>query len=77
MARPVDEIEKEIRSLSAGDRTLLLRTLIADLDGGVDEDVDQAWLEEAQRRHRELAESRVATVPAEKVFERVRSRLKQ
>lgn len=76
MAR-LDEIEKEIRSLSAGDRTLLLPTLIADLADGVDEDVDQAWLEEAQRRHRELAEGRVATAPAEEVFERARSRLKQ
>jgi putative ubiquitin-RnfH superfamily antitoxin RatB of RatAB toxin-antitoxin module len=50
MAKPVEELEREIRSLSDDDRIRLLRDLVADLDGERDQDVERAWLEEAQRR---------------------------
>ena len=53
MAKTIEDIENEIRSLSADDRMHLLRDLIADLDGSMDEDVEKAWLEEAERRYKE------------------------
>jgi hypothetical protein len=34
----------------------LLRDLIADLDGSMDEDVEKTWLEEAERRYKYLKE---------------------
>ena len=77
MARPLHEIEKEVQALSSEYKAALLRALIADLDGEVDEDVERAWLEEAQRRYRDLEEGRVKAVPAEEVFARARSRLKK
>ena len=40
-------------------------------------DVDRAWLIEAQRRHREIAEGRVKPVPAQRVFQNLRARLKK
>ena len=49
--------------------------LIAEIDGPPDPEVESAWLEEAQRRHRELATGRVRAVPGERVFENLRSRL--
>lgn len=73
MARAIADIEKDIRALSADERRELLRGLISELDTPADPDVERAWLEEAQRRYRELAEGRVEGVPGRLVFERLRS----
>lgn len=77
MSHPVEMIEKEIRLLSAAEKVELLRSLIAELDAPADADVERAWLEEAQRRHRELVEGKVKGVPGERVFENLRSRLRR
>jgi putative addiction module component (TIGR02574 family) len=77
MSTDVAEIEAKIRSLSREDKTGLIRALIAELDGPADADVERAWLEEAQRRHREVIEGKVQPIPAERVFENLRSRLKR
>lgn len=75
MAKTIEDIENEIRSLSVDDRMHLLRDLIADLDGGMDKDVEKAWLEEAERRYKEVKEGNVEMIPAEEVFTRARARL--
>jgi putative addiction module component (TIGR02574 family) len=77
MARAISEIEKEIRSLARPEQERLLRALIEELDETVDPDADCAWLEEVQRRSAEFDAGRMKSFPAEEVFERVRSRLKQ
>ncbi|MGB7543218.1 MAG: addiction module protein [Burkholderiales bacterium] len=77
MSIVVSEIEARIRSLSLEDKTELIRALIAELDGPADADVERAWLEEAQRRHREVIEGKVQPVPGERVFANLRSRLKR
>lgn len=77
MAHSIEKIEEEIRSLSAAEKVELLRSLIAELDAPADTDVERAWLEEAQRRHRELVEGKVKGIPGERVFEKLRSRLRR
>ena len=77
MSTDVAEIEAKIRSLSLEDKTDLLRVLIAELDGPADVDVEQAWLAEAQRRHREVLEGKVKPVSGDRVFENLRARLKR
>lgn len=77
MSTDVAEIEAKIRSLSLEDKTELIRTLIAELDGPVDTDVEVAWLEEAQRRRREIVEGQAKPISGERVFENLRARLKQ
>ena len=77
MSTNVAEIEAKIRSLSLEDKTELIRSLIAELDGRADANVDRAWLIEAQRRHREIAEGKVKPVPAQRVFQNLRARLKK
>ena len=77
MSTEVAEIETRIRSLSRQDKTELIRALIAELDGPPDSDVERAWLEEAQRRHREVVEGKVRPVSGERVFENLRTRLKR
>lgn len=77
MSNVVEEIEAKIRSLKPEEKTELLRSLIAELDGPPDSDVERAWLEVAKGRHREIVEGKVKPVPGDEVFEKVRSRLKR
>ena len=77
MSTVVAEIGAKIRSLSLEDKTELVRALIAELDGPAESDVERVWLEEAQRRHREVVEGKVQPVPGERVFENLRARLKR
>ena len=74
MARPIEEIEKDIRALSEDEKRDLLRVLIDELDSPADPDVEKAWLTAAQRRYRELVEKKVRGVPGPLVLKRLRSR---
>jgi putative addiction module component (TIGR02574 family) len=75
MARALADIEREIRLLPDTDKERLLRTLLDELDGPTDPNVEKAWLDEIQRRSRELDEGAVESVPAEAVFTTLRARL--
>jgi putative addiction module component (TIGR02574 family) len=77
MSTAVAEIEAKIRELSLEDKADLIRSLIAELDGPPDTDVEAAWLKEAQRRHREIVEGKVHPIPGERVFANLRARLKR
>jgi len=77
MSDDVAEIEAKIRALSPDEKAELIRSLIADLDGPEDAGVEQAWLDEAERRHRELLDGKVQGIPGERVFEDLRARLKR
>lgn len=77
MSIAVTEIEAKIRALSREDKADLVKSLIAELDGPADAEVQRVWLEEAQRRYREVVEGKVQPVPAERVFANLRDRLKQ
>ena len=77
MSSVVAEIEAKIRSLTIEDKSELLRSLIAELDGPADFEAERAWLLEAQRRHQEVAEGKVQPVSGERVFENLRSRLRR
>jgi len=50
MSPLVAEISEKIQLLSAEEKTELLRVLLKDVDGGVDEDADEAWRNEVVRR---------------------------
>lgn len=75
MAHSVEKIEEDIRSLNATEKVQLLRLLLAELDAPADADVERAWLEEAQRRHKALVEGKAQGAPGERVFENLRARL--
>ena len=77
MARPLIQIQEEIRALSDSDKEALLRVLLEELDGPADPDVDAAWLEEARRRSREIDEGKVRCVPADEVFASLEASLKR
>ncbi len=72
MATKLEQIAVELLALPASDRALLAKQLILSLEECRASDSEALWLEEAERRSRELSEGRVAGVPAEKVFKRAR-----
>lgn len=71
----IEELEEELVNLGESEKKQLLRRLIADLDECRDDDVERAWLEEAQRRYQELKDGVVKGVPAEESIARARERL--
>ena len=77
MGKPLEQIQEEIRGLSASDKEQLLRALWEDLDGPADSNVDAAWLDEARRRDAEFDSDPDASVPAKDVFETLRATLKK
>jgi len=77
MSTAVAEIEAKIRELSLEDKADLVKSLIAELDGPADADVERVWLKEAKRRHQEAVEGKVQAVPGERVFANLRARLKK
>ncbi len=77
MARPLVEIREEIRALSTSEKEELLRSLWEELDGPADPDVEAAWLEEIRRRDLELDRGLVEPIPAEEVFQRLRTTQKK
>jgi putative addiction module component (TIGR02574 family) len=68
MARAVADIERDIRQLTERDREQLLRSLIDQLDGPPDADVEQAWLTESHRRLTEIEQGKAKTIPGPQVI---------
>lgn len=77
MATDIAEIEAKIRALSPEDKTQLIRTLIAELDGPAEAGAERAWIQEAKRRHQELIDGSVQSVSGERVFANLRARLER
>jgi Arc/MetJ-type ribon-helix-helix transcriptional regulator len=77
MPTTIAEIEERIRTLSRAERADLIRSLLAELDGPAERDVDIAWIEEAKRRHEQLADGSIKGVPAQEVFARLSARLRR
>jgi len=76
MSLTLEEIHAEALHLSEHSRAELVERLLATLAVTPDADVEQAWLQEAVRRRKELLDGAVEGVPAEEVFARMSSRLR-
>lgn len=74
MGKSVSDIEDDIRALSDADKARLLRMLLEELDGPPNPEADRLWLEEVQRRSREIDEGRVETLPADEVIAELKAR---
>jgi putative addiction module component (TIGR02574 family) len=77
MARSVAIIQEKIGQLSVAEKEEVLRALLEELDGPPDPDVEAAWLEEVERRAREIDSGQVQCIPAEEVFRKLDTQLKK
>ena len=76
MTSKIAELEAEALSLSAAERARLVSRLIASLDQQGDEDIELAWVEEAERRYQELRDDPALAEPAAVAFQRARDALR-
>lgn len=66
------ELEAEVLKLPRHERARLAELLIGSLDE--EDEISEAWADEAERRYEELRSGAVESVPAEEVFVRIRNR---
>lgn len=64
----------EAISLPVEDRVLVVDSILRSLNPS-DAKIDREWTELARQRLEDLSSGRVAAVPADEVFERIRERL--
>jgi Putative addiction module component len=76
MASKVDEREAAALHLPLPERAQLVSGLVASLDQQVDEELELAWVEEAERWHHEPAADSSLAEPAPTAFQRARDALR-
>jgi putative addiction module component (TIGR02574 family) len=69
----IKKIEADFRALSVDEKAGLIRRLIAELDGIVESDCEEAWMDEAQRRYQEWIEGKVQALSGDEVFARLQT----
>ena len=75
MASETQKIEKQAQELSSKDRARLALRLIESLDQGVDEDADELWLDEAERRLADYDAGRTEARPADEILDEIEKKL--
>lgn len=68
MDKDLSRLEAEARQLSPRDRARLIRRLIATLDSGDDQNAEQLWLDEADRRLAAYRRGEITAIPGDEVF---------
>ena len=76
MAKDLKEIAAQALELPLTARAELASQLLDSLDDLSEEENDQLWTREAERRYAEYKAGNIEAVPAHEVFERLRSRKK-
>jgi putative addiction module component (TIGR02574 family) len=72
-----DDVRSAALTLPAIERAKLAHELLRSLDGPDDSEVESCWIEEIERRARELAEGSVEAVDWEQARERIARRLRE
>ncbi len=75
MITDFNEIENSALELDEKHRAELAKRLIKSLDKHVDEDIDQAWIDEVRRRKEEIKSGKVTPIPGDQVHKDVRNLL--
>lgn len=74
MVKKLSEIETEARRLPTKERARLIRRLIVTLESENDADVEQLWLDEAEKRLAAYRSGETSAHPGEEVFEAILNR---
>lgn len=69
----IDELKREALGLDPSSRASLAHELIVSLDELSEAEVEQLWLEEAERRREEIVSGKVEAIPADEVFAKARA----
>jgi hypothetical protein len=69
------EIEMQALGLPMSERARLAELLLSSLD--IDSDVDAAWMTEVAQRQEQIARGEAEWIPAERVMEMARARIRE
>lgn len=75
MASDLEAVEKEAMALPEPQRTTLVKHLVSSLSDPDLDEVEEAWVEEAQRRYGEYKEGKREAIPEEDLFDGIRREL--
>ena len=75
MELTLEQVEAEALKLSVEARARLAQRLLRSIEPTAEAEIDRLWIEEAERRHRELLAGEPA-IPADEVFAKARVLLK-
>jgi hypothetical protein len=70
----MEELKREALRLDPSARAGLARDLLTSLDELSEDEVERLWLEEAVRRHEDIASGKTETVEMEDVFSEARAK---
>jgi putative addiction module component (TIGR02574 family) len=70
------ELEAEALKLDPQDRARLAERLLGSLEELPEAEVEALWLDEAERRDREVTEGRLKLIPGDEVLAELKSRFK-
>lgn len=73
MAASIEEIQARVLQLAAADRAALVGVIVKSLTP--DQDIMNAWLDEAERRDREMKEDPSVGIPMQDVLRKARAAL--
>ncbi len=74
MSKTLSDLESEARRLPVKDRARLIRRLLATLESENEGDVEQQWLDEAERRLAAYRRGETTSHPGEEVIEAILNR---
>jgi len=74
MSKSMSELEAEFQRLPVKDRAKLIRRLLTTLESENDGDVEQLWLDEAERRLAAYRRGETTTHSGEEVFDAILNR---
>ncbi len=69
----IDDLKQEALRLDPSTRASLARDLLESLDDLSEPEIEQLWLEEAERRHQQIVTGAVKTVPMEEALSKARA----
>ena len=76
MAPELEKIQQQALLLSPADRETLAERLVRSLGGEPANEVDEAWIQEAERRYQDHKSGKTPGIPADRVFTEIRQELK-
>jgi len=75
MSEDLSRLEREAGRLSMRDRARLVRRLISSLEEKDDGDIEQAWLDEAEKRLSAYRSGQTTARPGEEIFDEILSEI--
>ncbi len=75
MSPVLKEVEMQAALLPPRERESLVATLIQGLDQGSLTEVDEAWVEEAEKRYQDYVKGRIQGIHGDRVFSEIRQEL--